>query len=412
MDLKTNPYEAKPLKRHRSSLEGTMILHTGTPVLSEDTTAQATIRLYHILEHFEAAAANEQQGYNRPALVRLSYEYTQSDHSRSLFLSSFFESLALPLAGNATDSDVNFGDPEVEARLGTSVDAFAEYLMNNFFLPLKAASNKTPQPTPITHSAVQKALGSDSPQSFAGTPDRVSTLRGTCLVRDRHRCVISRKFDSTEGHKRYKSAQGGDVLDDDDVPIKLHDFRPLEVAHILPHSLAKAPSNSLLSPARKAAIDILNMFDVGVVHLIEGAEIDWPYNAITLSHDHHLYFGSFQIFFKLVPDQFQPPYTYRIDAFDGFVGAILGLPVTRTLYLTEDKNIDPPSHRLLAIHCAIGHILYLSGAGDYIDQFLRDAEEYGVRSDGSTELGRLVNLSLGGWVGDRTWQASSLYLEA
>ncbi|EJT68940.1 hypothetical protein GGTG_13528 [Gaeumannomyces tritici R3-111a-1] len=389
MDLRTNAYPAGPHHRHQSSLQG--MLHAGTPVMEEDTRAQANIRMRHILQHCEAAANQQpQQGYNHPALVRLTHDYARSDDSKSLFLSSFFEHLDLPLAGNVTDSDVDFGDPEVKERLCKSVDAFAEYLMDNFFLPLKAVSNKTPQPSPITNSAVQRAQGSDLPQAVVGTPERVSTLRGTCLVRDRHRCVISRKFDTTEGRKRYEAAPGN-ARDDDGHLIGPRDFRTLEVAHILPHSLTKA-SDSLLSPGRKAALDVLNMFDVGVVYMIEGAEIDRPYNAITLSHEHHLDFGSFQIFFEPVPDQ--PPHTYRIDAFKDFVGETLGLPVTRTLYLTEDRNIDPPSPRLLAIHSAIGHILHLSGAGDYIDRVFRDAEEYGVRSDGSTQLGILLSSKL------------------
>ncbi|KAL8296217.1 hypothetical protein RB601_003597 [Gaeumannomyces tritici] len=404
MDLKADAYVAKPLRRHRSSLEGTIILLAGTPaMLPENTRAKAEARLYHILNQLEevpaaapaAAAANQrpQQGYNRPALVRLTYEYTISDHSKSLFLSSFFESLALSLAGNTTDPDVDFGNPEVKAALGTSVDSFAEYLMNSFFLPLKAASNKTPQPSPITHSAVQRAQGSSLPQSFAGTPDRLSSLRGVCLTRDHHRCVISRNFDTAEALRRFSAAKDGNALDDDDSPIDPHELRPLEVAHILPHSLAKSSPDSVLSPARKAALDILNMFDVGVVHLIEGADIDRPYNAISLSHDHHLAFGSFKIFFDHLPDG-QPPHTYRIDAFNRYLKPALGLPVIRTLHTTEDKTIDPPLPRLLAIHRAIGHILHLSGAGDYIDRVLHDAEEFGVRSDGSTELGFLVNLSL------------------
>jgi hypothetical protein len=51
------------------------------------------------------------------------------------------------------------------------------------------------------------------------------------------------------------------------------------------------------------------------------------------------------------------------------------LPVTRTLYLTPDHTIDPPSLRLLAIHRAIGRNLNLSGAGDSIDHILRDMDE-------------------------------------
>ncbi|KAL8329816.1 hypothetical protein RB597_005210 [Gaeumannomyces tritici] len=381
------------------------MLQAGTPVMEEDTRTQANIRMRHILQHCEAAIQQPQQGYNHPALVRLTHDYARSDDSKRLFLSSFFGHLDLPLAGGI-DPDIDFSDPQVKARLCQSVDDFAEYLMDSFFLPLKisfpsppgqsntclsllvkAASNRTPQPSPITHSAVQRAQGAALHQSGVGTPDRVSTLRGTCLVRDRHRCVISRKFDSVEGYDRH---QAGVARDDDGLPIGPHDLQLLEVAHILPHSLAQA-SNSQLSTAQRATFDISNMFDVGVVHLIDGVEIDRPYNAITLSHTHHFHFGSFRIFFEPVSDQ---PHTYRIDAFDSFVGAMIGLPVTRTLYLSENRTIDRPSPRLLAIHCAIGHILHLSGAGNYIDRVFRDAEEYGVRSDGSTQLGVLLSAKL------------------
>ncbi|KAL8330580.1 hypothetical protein RB593_001548 [Gaeumannomyces tritici] len=123
--LRTNAYPAGPHHRHQSSLQG--MLHAGTPVMEEDTRAQADIRMRHILQHCEAAANQQpQQGYNHPALVRLTHDYARSDDSKSLFLSSFFEHLDLPLAGNV-DSDVDFSDPEVKARLCKSVDAFAEY---------------------------------------------------------------------------------------------------------------------------------------------------------------------------------------------------------------------------------------------------------------------------------------------
>jgi len=75
------------------------------------------------------------------------------------------------------------------------------------------------------------------------------------------------------------------------------------------------------------------------------------------------------------------------------------LPVTRTLYLAENRAVHAPLPHLFAIHYAIAHILHLSAAGEYIDRILRDAEEHGVRADGSTELGRIVHLGLGQWAG-------------
>ena len=117
---------------------------------------------------------------------------------------------------------------------------------------MKTAGNKTPQPSPAPHSAVQKALGQE--QEFAGTPDRLSSLRGTCLIRDRHRCVISRKFDFKEAAKRIQKS-GDDARDDDGVLLKNDPqaFETLEVAHVLPHSLMKVEDGSELvcfSPTR------------------------------------------------------------------------------------------------------------------------------------------------------------------
>lgn len=140
------------------------------------------------------------------------------------------------------------------------------------------------------------------------------------------------------------------------------------------------------------------MFDNGIRHLIEGIDIDRPRNAITLTHDLHNLFGDFNIFFELVPSGKQS-HTYRIDSFlPTNISRTLGLPLTRTLYRTSDRTIDPPSPRLLAVHRAIAHILHLSAAGEYIDRLLLDADKDGggIREDGSTDLGRLVQLALGG----------------
>lgn len=40
----------------------------------------------------------------------------------------------------------------------------------------------------------------------------------------------------------------------------------------------------------------------------------------------------------------------------------------------------------------------MSAAGEYIDKILRDMEDPGTSSGGSTELGRIVTLRMGGWL--------------
>ncbi|EDN10383.1 predicted protein [Histoplasma mississippiense (nom. inval.)] len=135
------------------------------------------------------------------------------------------------------------------------------------------------------------------------------------------------------------------------------------------------------------------MFDHGVVRLIEGFDIDRPFNVISLSPALHTLFGGFEIFFEPVPSQL---HTYQVKPF--LPEIFPDLPVARTLYPSADCTIDEPLPRFFAIHSAIARILHLSEAGEYIDTILRDLENVGGHGDGSTELGRLVMLRLSDWV--------------
>jgi len=223
-------------------------------------------------------------------------------------------------------------------------------------------------------------------QDFIGTPERLSTFREACLLRDRHRCVVSRAFDKAEAIARFRNQ--GPAVDDHGNPLAGNTFAHVEVAHIIPYSLTKS-GDGRLDEAKQSAIIVLNMFDLGIVHLIEGTDMHRPYNGITLSLEMHKSFGQYNIFFDPVPNS--APHTYRISTFLP-PGLEDSLPTTRTLF--AHPTIDPPSERLLALHRAVAHILHLSGAGDYIDKILRDMEDGVVRGDGSTELGVLVNLAL------------------
>lgn len=92
----------------------------------------------------------------------------------------------------------------------------------------------------MSHAAVQEVQG--GPQAFSGTTARLSDLRAKCLVRDRHRCIISRKFDKAEAAARYKAVQNDSRDDDGELLVSENAsrFGFLEVAHIMPHALMKA----------------------------------------------------------------------------------------------------------------------------------------------------------------------------
>jgi hypothetical protein len=134
------------------------------------------------------------------------------------------------------------------------------------------------------------------------------------------------------------------------------------------------------------------MFDDGILHLIEGSKIDRPRNALTLTHDFHQLFGNFEVYFEAAPDI---PHTYKINTTRSGILRNPIFPLTRTLYLTTTRTIDPPSPRFLAIHRAITLVLYQSAAGDYIDGILN---QINIRKDGSTKVGHLIELRLGGWL--------------
>ena len=136
------------------------------------------------------------------------------------------------------------------------------------------------------------------------------------------------------------------------------------------------------------------MFDDGVVHLIDGIDIDRPRNAITLTHDFHQLFGNFEVYFEPRGKQ---QHTYQIESIRTGILRHRIFPVDRTLFLTDTRTIDPPSRRLLAVHSAIAHILHLSAAGHHIDQILEHLDQNEVIADGSTEIGHLAALRLHGW---------------
>lgn len=137
------------------------------------------------------------------------------------------------------------------------------------------------------------------------------------------------------------------------------------------------------------------MFDNDIAHRINGTDIDRPFNALTLTLNLHRAFGDFEVYFTSIRGR---EHTYEIGTFQRTGFAEVALPVVRTLYLTEDRNIEPPSPRLLAVHRAIAHILHLSGAGRYIDHIVRSMDEQEARSDGSTDLGSLVRLRALAWI--------------
>ncbi|KAI8648931.1 HNHc domain-containing protein [Fusarium sp. Ph1] len=364
-----------PHRRHRSSLEGDIDL------------SESTWRPLNPVERGKAKAAF--YDIRRTKLVRLTYEYSRSDDPRCPFLQEFLRFVNISI-----DDSINFDDKATVDKIRSGLNSFADFLLNNFFLPLKASATKTPQPSPAGSSQAP------SRHSTLESRERVASLRRDCLIRDRHRCVISRNFDLIEADRRYENSGDDFALDDEGQLLIDQDpdsFAELEVAHILPHSLNTTTANPELNKSKAIALEILDMFDNGIVYLIGGPDIDRPLNALTLRIDLHRQFGNFKISFEAMPEPMHGPHTYQIDSTQRRGLRKTMFPVTRQLHLTPERTIEPPHPRLLAVHRAICLILQLSAAGNYIDRILRDMDDGAVEADGSTHLASLVRLKLDGW---------------
>lgn len=237
------PAPASALRRHRASLEG-ILDFSSQPPLDPAHRASAKRRFDQIINHFESESIRPgRDKYDRVKLVSLTYDHSTSEKSKDRLLAAFFAFAGLSIT---VDEDINFEDPTRQDELRASLDNFADYLFDNFFLPLKASTKKTPQPSPASHSAVTSTQRQG--HIFAGTPERIANLRGACLIRDRYRCVISHKFDQAEALKRFglQRRGQGEACDQDGQPLAGQRFEPLEVAHILPHSLTQLDSGGEL----------------------------------------------------------------------------------------------------------------------------------------------------------------------
>ncbi|OJD26072.1 hypothetical protein ACJ73_02554 [Blastomyces percursus] len=387
--------------RHQASLELTLDFSSVSLTASERASAETIFD--QLMKHCEPLQSKSP--YKTVTLVRLTYEHSRS---KDTFLKQFFIFVDNDISntnGPPTfehglsrfhDFDGQITSPSLRKEAEEAVDSFAEYLFQSFFLPLKAAGSKTPQPTPAPLSA-------PSLENVVGTSARLSTLRRDCLIRDHNRCVVTRAFNMHEAMMRGEQ-DPMNARDDDGQPLGLEQgaFDNLEVAHIISHSIMSAKEvvggEPQLSESKKTALLVLNMFDPGVVPLIEGPNIDHPINAVTLSKGAHALFGLFKLSFEAMDLSNHPQNTYAIHSSNQWFSRLYNLPVTRTLLLSPNHTIDPPSAKLLALHRAISIIIALSAAGEYIDQILRDMEEVWVRSDGSAEIGRLVSLKTSGWL--------------
>jgi hypothetical protein len=125
--------------RHQSSLEG--VIDFSSRSLEPDERSRATQIFNQIIGHYERAQSEGGQ-YKRITLIRVSHEHTISGDN---FLKHFFlyierELRLKELSFSQTLSifiDFDSWNTERKNELETHLVTFADYLVDNFFLPCK-----------------------------------------------------------------------------------------------------------------------------------------------------------------------------------------------------------------------------------------------------------------------------------
>lgn len=266
----------------------------------------------------------------------------------------------------------------------STLSSIASDFLEGFFAPLTAQGRCTPSvSTRLTPSARFSASGSQ------GTPSRLQNLRRLCLLRDGHRCVMTGYYDKEYLTRERKARRR---------PPATFGTR-LEAAHIIPHSLnAIATPGAPLPDAKNFVWKILNMFDPGVSHVLEGTSIDSPANAMLLATELHDEFGRLRCYMDGLPGR---PNTYAVKMVRGateLIPALVPRPVVTLVNheATGTEHADLPLPRLLKLHAACCKMMEMAAAAGYVEHLLDEMEEMmdegTLKSDGSSDLGLVLRM--------------------
>jgi hypothetical protein len=128
---------ASPLShhRHQSSLERIIDFSPLTERLEPDQRVNA-IRIFNqIIDYYELSQIKN-GFYKRITFIRLIYKYALSEILRNNFLKYFFQYMAIPM-----EKDIHFDDwnTKQKNKFKSNLTIFADFLVDNFFLPCKTA---------------------------------------------------------------------------------------------------------------------------------------------------------------------------------------------------------------------------------------------------------------------------------
>ncbi|KAL4956324.1 hypothetical protein BDW69DRAFT_89938 [Aspergillus filifer] len=209
-------------KRYPQSLEH--ILDFSEPMsLVPHQSKLARLILDQLMKHYGLSQVSRRR-YKPAVLIQAVFDYASSEDAfLILYFSFLYETCCTRTANNPDNDSIHFThylrfledfpscDVDALKNLDAATEDFAEYIVEDLLLLLRASSVKTPQPTPTSLSSL--------PSATASPRQRISALRQSCLIRDHHQCVIFRSFDRREAERRLQQ-DGENCRDDNGEPLR------------------------------------------------------------------------------------------------------------------------------------------------------------------------------------------------
>ncbi|KAG8897549.1 hypothetical protein FRB99_008067 [Tulasnella sp. 403] len=250
----------------------------------------------------------------------------------------------------------------------------------DFFLRLFRRA-KGPTPDPSTHPS--RPSFDDVKETFQmliqESPMTHRTAKKLALLRDDYRCVVTGMYD-LHSAKVQSNPPSRDV-----------ELFATQAAHIFPDSTNQTLRHTgyedpkvEYSASAWAAIERFGSVDV-ILEGLDGPGIHRLDNIMTLSIHVHDVFDSLGLWFEEV-DWDNHPNQFRIRIPNDFDSRALHVPDGHIITLSSTSSQLPlPNRAYLRLHAACAKVTHLSGAAEYFDMVLDDAESRPVlASDGSS----------------------------
>ncbi|KAK0472331.1 hypothetical protein IW261DRAFT_1405221 [Armillaria novae-zelandiae] len=247
-------------------------------------------------------------------------------------------------------------------------------------------------------SSVPTSLSSHSSRaSFQATADNIAAVlaqpttsshvaKDLALARDNYRCILSGTVDAV-------SLRQAPML------VKKTSTDPAgstSLGHIFGQSTMDnttgmtTAARAKLAWAASAAAVVERFAGISVVNELNGNDIHRPQNTFTIAGHLHSLFD--MLYFSLRPIESDDNNTYEIHTYPSGLNTTYRCPDRVTLTDATNGNIPLPDRRYFQLHDACARIAHLSGAGDIVEQLLRDMEDMKVLAEdgGSNQLLSLV----------------------